>query len=253
MPLKLAFTIGSYRLVDFVQLGIRQLQKLSPDSHILVSDDQAEESKHMQLIAEQHGVNYKCSKIRRGHFAADMQSLVNALSFAEAVGADVAIKISQRTVLSKPEALEVIQRTFEDPNICAATPGQPKKTQGSRAAKGFTAFAILSDIVMIRVGCMTPQDLLVMYRERLIRERTPWSSFIECAVDDLHNRKFPGRTAKIEELTNPTDDPIYLRRYQATESDYIRLAHERGFAGRFPCDEWNVIERQKYQCRPVVV
>lgn len=251
--LKLAFTIGSYRLLDFVQLGIRQIQRLSPDSCILVSDDASAESSHIKRICDEHGVNYKRSKVRRGHFANDFQALVDSLSFAGAAGADVAIKISQRTILRKPEAIDVIQKVFADSNICAATPGQPKKTQGSRAAKGFTAFAILSDLVMIRVGCMSAQDLLVMYRERLLRERTPWSSFIECAVDDLHNRKFPGRTVKVPEFTDPTDDPIYLRRYQSNENQYRELALSHGSNGRFPLDEWGQIERREYRCKPVVI
>lgn len=253
MMLNLAFTIGAYRLTDFVRLGVKQIQRLSPDSPILISDDRSEESEHMGRIADEHGVNYKCSKIRRGHFSADFQSMVSSLAFAQSAGADVAVKISQRTILRKPEAIDVIQKVFADSNICAATPGRPEKIIGGRAAHGFKAFSILSDIVMIRVGCMSAQDLLVMYRERLLRERLPWSSFIECAVDDLHNRKFPGRTAKIEELTNPTPDPIYLRRYQATERDYRELAITHGINGRYPCEEWGALERNKYLCKPVVV
>lgn len=253
MSLKLAFTIGSYRLTDFVSLGIKQIQRLSPDSSILVSDDLAEESNHMKLIADQHGANYKGSKTRRGHFSADFQSMVNALAFAEAAGADVAVKISQRTILRKPEAIDVIKRVFSDPNICVATPGQPKPKTQNRASKGFGAFTTLSDIVMIRVGCMTPQDLLVMYRERLIREKTPWACFIEVAVDDLHHRKFPGRTIKVDELTNPTDDPIYLRRYQSTEQQYRDLAMTHGVNGNYPLVEWNAIERHRYLCKPMVI
>jgi hypothetical protein len=100
---------------------------------------------------------------------------------------------------------------------------------------------------------MTPQDLLIMYRERLIREKTPWASFIECTVDDLHNRKFNGRTVKIEEFTNPTEDPIYLRRYQAKEKDYRDLATTHGTNGRFHLEEWGQIERKDYRCRPLVI
>lgn len=253
MPLKLAFTIGSYRLVDFIKLGVRQIQKLSQDSPILISDDHSEESPIISRLADEHGVNYKGSGIRRGHFSADFQALINSLAFAEAAGADVAIKISQRTVLRKPEAIDVIQKSFSDPNICAATPGQPRSNTNNRASKGFNAFTTLSDIVMIRVGCMTPQELLVMYRSRLINEKTPWACFIECTVDDLHNKKLNGRTVKIEELTNPTQDPIYLRRYQAKEQDYRNLAISQGWNGRFPCEEWNQIERRDYLCRPKVI
>lgn len=251
--MKLAFAIGAYRLTDFITLGIKQLQKLSPNSPILISDDKSEESKHIELIADRHGVNYKCSKIRRGHFSADFQALVNSLSFAEAAGADVAVKISQRTILRKPEAIDVIQKVFSEPNICVATPGQPKPKTNNRASKGFGAFTTLSDIVMIRVGCMTPQELLVMYRERLLREKVPWASFLECCIDDLHSRKFPGRTVKVEELTNPTEDPIFLRRYQSTEQDYRNLAMTHGTNGRYPCEEWNSLERRDYLCRPKVI
>lgn len=251
--MKLAFTIGTYRLLDFVRLGIQQIQKLSPDSCILLSDDHSDESDAIHKIAEKFDVNYKGSKVRRGHFSADFQCLVNALSFAEAAGADVAVKISQRTILRKPEAIESIQKAFEDPNICAATPGQPITKTNNRASKGFTAFTTLSDIVMIRVGCISPMELLVMYRERLLRERQPWSCFIEVAVDDLHNRKFKGRTVKLDALTNPTEDPIYLRRYQSTEQQYRELALAHGWNGRFPTEEWGQIERRNYLCRPVVV
>jgi hypothetical protein len=59
--------------------------------------------------------------------------------------------------------------------------------------------------------------------------------------------------AKIEELTNPTADPIYLRRYQASEKQYRELALSNGFNGLFPLTEWGQIEGQHYQCKPVVV
>jgi hypothetical protein len=254
MPPTLAFTIGSYRLIDFIQLGLRQLRRLAPESAVLVSDDPSPESPMIQQITEQHGATYRGANTRRGHFSADFQALVNALSFAEAAKADVAVKISQRTILRKPESISVIQKVFEDPNIMAATPGQPVVTTNNRASKGFSAFTILSDIVMIRVGSMSPQDLLVMYRNKILRERTPWASFIELAVDDLHSKQFPGRTAKIPELTNPDkDDPIFLRRYQNTVEQYRNLAMTHGINGNYTLEEWGIIERQNYLCRPVVV
>ena len=252
--LKLAFTIGAYRLHDFIKLGIVQLQKLSPDSQILVSDDPSPESPAIKSTAEEYGCAYRGARTRRGHFSADFQSIVNSLAFAEAAGADVAIKVSQRFIFRKPESIDVIQRTFSDPNIMAATPGQPRVSPNAgKATAGFGAFTILSDVVMIRVGSMTPEDLLVMYRSRIIREQTHWKTFIEGAIDELHSNKFPGRTAKIEELTNPTADPIYLRRYQATEKQYRELALSNGFNGLFPLTEWGQIEGRHYQCKPVVV
>lgn len=253
MP-KLAFTISSYRLHDFVKLGLKQLQKLSPDSPILVSDDRGPESETIRRIAEEHGATYRCPTIRKGHFANDYASILNSVAFAEAAGADVAIKVSQRFIFRKPEAIDVIHKTFSDPNILAATPGRPRVIPGKgKASNGFGNFGILSDVVMIRVGAITPEELLIMYRERLLREKVPWASFIECTVDLLHTDKFPGRTTRIEELTNPTPDPSYLRRYQATEQQYRELASSHGFSGPFPLIEWAQIENRSYLCKPVVV
>ena len=224
-----------------------QIRKLEPDSPILVSDDRAVESDLIKEIAAQYGATYRCSRVRRGHFANDFQSLVHSLSFAKAADCDVGIKVSQRFIFRKPEALEIIKRAFADPNICVATPGQP--TRGG----AFTKFTTLSDIVAIRVGSITPEDLLQMYRGRLIREKVPWASFIECAVDDLHHSKFPGRTVKMVELTNPQPDPCFLRRYQATEQQYRDLALTHGLNGIYPTNEWGQIEGRRYMCRPVVV
>lgn len=252
--MKLAFTISSYRLVDFVRLGLAQLSKLSPDSPVVVSDDRSQESHHIEAAAGERGAAYACSRVRKGHFSADFQSIINALVFAKAVEADVAVKISQRFILRKPESIDVIRKAFEDPNIVMATPGQPSVTNGTRAAKGFSQFSILTDVVMFRVGAITPEDLLVMYRARIIRERVPWASFIECTIDQLHSQ-FSGRTAKLQELTNQPDlnDPIYLRRYQNTEQQYRDLALGHGWNGQFPVAEWGSMEQRNYMCKPLVV
>lgn len=249
-PVKLAFTVSSYRLCDFVNLSLNQLRRLAPDAPLLVSDDAAPESGHIQQLALIHGASYLGARVRRSHFAGDYQSLVSSLAFAEAAGCDVAVKMSQRLILRTPEAISVIQKAFSDPNICLATPGQPTTSGG--AHRGFGAFTTLSDIVMIRVGCLTPKELIHMYRDRLLRDKAPWASFIEIAVDDLH-RRFAGRTVKIPELTNPGPNPCYLRRYQASEQDYRNLAATHGMGGMFPLQEWGTIEGRNYISRPLVV
>lgn len=251
--MRIAFTIGAYRLVSFVKLSAMQIRKFVPDADILISDDPSPETPHMQKLAEEMNCSYRGARIRRGHFASDFQSLVNALVFAEACGADVAVKASQRFIFRRPESIQVIERCFENPNIMAATPGQPKVTTSSPAAHGFGKFGTLSDIVCIRASAMTAEQLLHLYRARIIRERVPWASFIECLVDELHSNVFPGRTMKLAELTNPTADPIYLRRYQATEKDYRDLALAHGFNGLFPLIEWGQIEGQSYMAKPMVI
>lgn len=253
----LAFTIGAYRLVDFIHLGIRQLKKLSPDSPILVSDDASPESGHIKAISEGLGAQYRCSRIRKGHFSADMQSFVNALAFAEAMGADVAVKVSQRFIFRQPESIAAITEAFADPNIVFATPGQPKVAGsfGRAPTNSFGAFTVLSDIMAIRVGCLSPSDLIHKYRSRLLTEKVPWGSFVECMADDLHRNVLTGRTVKMEALTNQPDieDSIYLRRYQNTEQQYAALAGTHGFGGRFPTTEWSVLDGRNYLCKPLVV
>lgn len=251
--MRLAFTIGAYRLVDFIKLGVKQIQKLSPDSPILISDDPSPESEHIRRLAQETGCTYKGARVRRSHFGGDFQALVNCLAFATAAEADVAVKVSQRFIFRKQESIDVIRKTFEDPNILMATPGQPIVNNGSRAGKGFGAFTILTDVVMFRVGAITPEELLVMYRSRIIRETVPWKDFIECTIDELHAQKFQGRTARIQELTNPVPDPIYLRRYQNTEEQYRNLALSHGMNGQFTLVEWNALEGRHYICKPIVI
>lgn len=252
--MKLAFTISAYRLCDFVHLGLKQLRRLSPESEILVSDDISPESPGIAALASQNGAAYICSKKRRGHFSGDIQSLVYALGFARDRECDVAVKVSQRFIFRKVEAIEAIKRAFENPNICAATPGQPRVNgHAPAAAKGFGQFTTLSDVVSIRTNALSPEELLHMYRKKITTDRAPWASFIEICVDLLHSEKFPGRTLKLEELTNPTSDPIFLRRYQASDVQYRQLAGEHGFGGAFCCDEWARIDGRRYLCRPRVV
>src|SRR5262245_33086004 len=251
--MKLVFVISCYRLVPFVRLGIMQLRKLAPEHDIFVSDDPSPQSGDIESICKEFGLLYKGARQRRGHFGGDFQSFVNGLSYARANGCDVMVKVSQRFIFRKVEAIQVFVNAFSNPNIMAVTPGKPEVKGGNRMAAGFGAFGTLSDIVGIRASAMSPEQILDLYRARLLREKVPWASFIECLVDELHSNVFPGRTMKLQELTNPTADPIYLRRYQAQESDYQTLATSHGFNGMFPLGEWGQLEGNAYICKPVVV
>jgi hypothetical protein len=252
--LKLAFTISSYRLCDFVHLGLKQLRKLSPESPILVSDDVSPESRGIASHASQHSAQYTCSAKRRGHFANDFQSLVHSLVFAKSQDCDVAVKVSQRFIFRKPESIDVLRKAFENPEILMVTPGQPKQVNGhNRAAKGFAQFTTLSDVVALRVNAISPEELLAIYRQRLMTDKAPWGSFMEVLCNDLHGSRFAGKTLRMDELTNPQAEPIYLRRYQHKPEDYRNLAGEHGFGGAFRCEEWSVLDGRNYLCKPKVV
>jgi len=251
--LKLAFTISSYRLCDFVHLGLKQLRKLSPDSPILVSDDVSAESPGIRSHASQHCAQYLPTRVRKGHFSGDFQSLVNGLVFAQSQGADVAVKVSQRFIFRRPESIEVLRKVFENPEILMVTPGQPKQVNGhNRAAQGFAQFTTLSDVVALRVSAISPEELLHTYRKRLLTDKAPWGSFLEVLVNDLHGR-FGEKSLRLDELTNPQPDPWFLRRYQHSPEDYRKLAGEHGFGGEFYCGAWAAKEGRHYLCRPRVV
>jgi hypothetical protein len=178
---------------------------------------------------------------------------VNALVFAKSQECDVAVKVSQRFIFRRPESIEALRRAFENPEILMVTPGQPKQVNGhNRAAQGFAQFTTLSDVVALRVSAISPEELLHTYRRRLLTDKAPWGSFLEVLVNDLHGR-FGEKSLRLDELTNPTEDPVYLRRYQHKPEDYLKLATEHGFGGAFRCDEWSQIENRHYLCRPRVV
>ena len=252
--MRLAFTLSTYRLFDFIHLGIKQLRALRPDAPILLSDDFSPESVFIKQLAKEQNVEYVGSDKRRGHFAGDMQSLVSAIMFADVVEADLAIKISQRFMLRLPEAIEVIERAFEDPSIAMAIPGQPKGTMGGKASKGFSEFAVLSDIVCVRPSQFPASRMLEIYRRRIVEEKVPWKTFIEAAVHEAH-MKLGAQSKLLPELTDHGDqaNPIYLRRYQNTEAQYVALANKHGITGRFPLAEWGLIQGKGYMAKPVVV
>lgn len=251
--MKFAFTIGAYRLCDFVKLNILQLRELCPGALILVSDDKSPETPHMQKMCEELGVSFITSRERRAHFAGDMQALVNSVAFARAAEADVAVKISQRLILRTPEAINCLRKHFEDPNIYFASPGQPKHVRGNKQTAGFGGFAVLSDLVCTRVGSISPEEIIQCYRDRINNEVVPWKDFIEALVHALHINKFQGHSVMMPEFTDPTHEQIYLRRYQCAEKDYQTLAMSHGFAGLFPQIEWNALDQGRYSAKPVIV
>lgn len=252
--MKLAFTIGCYALTDFIRLGVKQIKKLSPESPILLSDDRSHESENIKQIAEDNGCAYVCTRVRHSHFGGDLQAIANSIAFAEANKADIAIKSSQRFIFRKPEAIEIIRKTFTDPNILLASPGRPKvAAQAAPSAQGFSKFALLTDLVMFRVGAISAEDLLEAYRQKIKTENLPWSTFIESFIHGLHVNTFPGKSIMVDEFTNPTQDPIYLRRYQSTEMQYRQLANENGFGGMFPLGEFAQLEGKNYICKAPVV
>jgi len=249
--MRFAFTIGSYRLCDFIRLNIRQIQEIFPDSPILVSDDASPESHIIERIAKDCGVNYIGTKGKRGHFGGDVQALLNCLAFGEAAKSDVYVKVSQRFVFRKPECRAILEDYFSKFDF--ASPGQPKKIHGMTMTHGFGAFAVLSDLVVFKAGTLGPHELMEIYRNRINNEQVPWKDFVESLIHALHLYRYKDRSVMMPEFTDSSkEDPLYLRRYQSSEREYQSLASQRGIAGRFPLAEWAVLDGRSYVVNPTL-
>lgn len=254
--MRVAFTIGAYRLCDFIKLNILQLRRLVPGAKILISDDVSPESRYIQDICKEFEVPYLGSDVKRGHFAGDVQAIINALSFGRATNADVAIKISQRFIFRKPECLGAVLSSFLDETVDMVCPGVPNVTHGAKQSGGFGKFAVLSDVVAFRPSAVDPNMVLDAYRKRVETEIVPWKDFVEALVHSLHTGPLNGRSRIVEAITNTSlEDPGYLRRYQCDARRYLELAKEVGLSGRglFPTCEWHGIDGRMYSPRPKVI
>lgn len=221
-----AVVIGAYRLADFITLCVLRWRRLIKDVPILISDDRSPESGKIKAIAEAHSCDYCCSEKRRGHFANDMQSFINALIFGRELGVDIVVKCSQRLIPVLPGLIDPMFRAFAEPACQIVLPGRISRNQISRpSARFYGRFGILSDLVAMRVGCIEPDELLSIYRERNANGK-PSDSFSETTLGTLLATHFNGRHRIIEEWTNHRQGQpkLYLRKSQSSSSDYCQIA-----------------------------
>lgn len=243
-----AVTIGAYRLVDFVTLCVLRWRRLLKDVPVLISDDASSESDAIKSIADAHSCDYCCSEKRRGHFANDMQTFINALIFGRELGVDIVIKCSQRLIPVQPRLLEPMFKAFSNPECQIVLPGRINRNQISRpSARFYGRFGILSDLVAMRVGCIEPDELLSIYRHRNTNGK-PSDSFSETTLGTLLATHFAGNRHRIlDEWTNHRQGhaKLYLRKSQSSSSDYCQIAAMEGLVAdhsRYPLAEWREIE-----------
>lgn len=257
----LAVTVGAYKLPHFVRLNVLRCRRIfGQETSILISDDKSSESTAIEGIAKELGCDYIVSKRRMSHFSGDAQAFLNAIVYGRECGVDVALKLSQRLIIVRPEFRSAIENAFLDPEVQIALPGRIPKHQISRpGARFFARFGLLSDVVAIRPTAIEPEEFLEIYRDRCAPGRHPSDSFVETSLGFLLAHRFPGNRHRIlnewseHKLGTPK---LYLRKSQSSTSDYAQVAAMEGMpydVSQFDCREWREIEARDYRPKASVV
>lgn len=244
--MRIAITIGSYLLRDFVELNVRQCRHVfGEDTPILVSDDISRASPEIRDTCEQLGA-YHIAGGPRGHFAGDLAAAVNALAFAEQHKADVAIKVSQRFMFAEPACKEIIERYFQPENTWLAMPGRISAHTIKRAESRFFAnLSVLTDLLVIRTGTITPAALKHRYESRIASAQNQVDRLVESCWANIMDCEFVGHTVRMQEFSNPFPGRphLYLRKAQNEPAEFELLARARGMTQFNPVlVEWKRLE-----------
>lgn len=246
-----AVTIGCYRLIAFIEVGILRWRRLIPDVPILLADDRSPESPLIEALAKKYDCDYICPPARRSHFSGDWNALCLGLQFARELGVDIAVKASQRVIPVLPGLLDPMLKAFEDLECQIVLPGQLSANQIVHPRSRFyKKFGLLSDLIAFRSNAISPEELCEFYRERSRaagNNGTPMSnSFAETTLGTLIAHKFQGNGHRLlGEWTHhqPGKPKLYLRKSQSSSSDYRQVAMMEGLdVHDFDLREWIQIE-----------
>lgn len=245
--MKFAAAVGAAGYGHFTELNICLLRKVfGDDLDIVVRDDPSPDSARIERMADKRGCFYRTTASPLGHFGGDMQTFLDALALAEAVDADIAIKVSQRFMLTSPAVRAIVQGRFTaDPNLLVIMPGRPNPNFIRQGHQQFARFPILTDVVFMRADkqTMTPELLKGAYEEQLRKGSSYVDSFIEVFWDRLRNGVLSGRVHLAPELTDHKggQPPVFFRRYQNRADEYKRAAMQFGITA----EPWELGERAK--------
>jgi len=252
-----AITIGSYALPSFVRLNIRACRVLWPDAPILVSDDKSASSGEIEEIADEEGASYIGSSARMSHCTGDLQSILNALAFAEGHGR-IALKVSQRLIPASMEFRQAYEEVMSDPAVWFAHPGQIGENTVCRpSAKFFARFTKLTDVIAARPERINRAELVEYYKEAATCPASKVQLFVEVALDRYVTSRLEANRRTVPGWTNPVlgVPKSILRRSQSSVGEYHRLATKLGCPEKdqYPLNEWLELERAKYKCLADVV
>lgn len=251
--------VGSYKMPDVVALNVAYLRKVFGDEcPILVSDDLSDQSKSIRDWADSNGVAFIGSPRRRGHFCADVLSIINSIVFAESCGVDCGVKVSQRLIPIHPGFGEALEKAMDNPETMICLPGTPLKQQMSRPSSVFFhRMPVLTDVLAIRTGAISGQEMRDRYAAAFEGANHRNDSVVELFMHKVISDRFPGSACvRLAEWSNhnPFGNRLYLRRSQNLTQDYVKAAEAVGYdAKAIDLREWNAIERENYLCRPSCV
>lgn len=251
--MKFAVVISAYRMADFVALNLAMCKQIFPDCPVLVSDDRSENSEAIEAVASQHGAAYICTRIRKHHFAGDLQSIVNGLVFAKANGCDAMIKCSLRFIILDKSIRDMFEDRMTNHLTDLIVPAKIRNHEIIRRESAmFSMLPILTDCLVMKTGSMSPDDLIALYRHKCSSERVAHASLIEALFLDLCHGKFKN-SHHIEDgiSAHQHGQPHrFLRKCQNNRVEYLDLAKRLGITGEFQTAEWKQILGVYYQPKP---
>jgi hypothetical protein len=248
-----AIAIGSYFLGDFVGLNFHQCRSIFPDSPILVSDDRSTSTDSIEALVD-YSAAFVTSNHRRGACAGKIQAIVSGLSFAQQEGADILLFLNQRFVPVLPEFREFVEGPFNDSKINIVVPGRAVAGKiALPSSKYFNGLGILTDVLAIRIGAISPEQLLAAYVDGYKFGKFASQLMPEMFIGKLLGTHFKDSAYISSALGDgKVEKRAFLRREQAAPEDYKALAEKHGFEGQFDTRDWMEMEKN-YMCRPSLI
>lgn len=251
---KLACSIGSAGYPWFTELNICATRAvLGSGTPIVITEDASSSTQEIIRIAERRDCYLHVCDPPLGHFQGDIQTSLNALSLAESEGAHIAAKISQRFILAHPEVRKLIVEAFtKDPALAVICPGRPNPAKIRKGHRQFSRFAMLSDIMFMRTGAITADQVRTEYLHQVRTGTKYYDSFAELFWHRFCEKMLGKHYWMAPDLTDHSGrgDCRYLRRYQNHPNDYQRLADMFGLGTH----NWDLRERasitKNYDPRP---
>lgn len=248
----IAVTVGSYLLVDFVELATHSVNHAFNKPPLLISDGLTDQSPKIEAIADKVGAVYLPDDSKRSHHEGCLVAAMRAVAFAIENHCDIALKTNQRCFPIATSLWDKVQKVFEDPNIDLILPGKPRPESLTTSKDLFSKFPVLVDMIFMRTAAFDPQWILDSYRYQCSTAKNPSGLYTELYWLSVMNSKCRDRTFIAPWLTEHTVTPYeYLRKTQNGPMDFITHAQKMGMKSfQFPVLEWNQLRKGSYACIP---
>lgn len=243
----IAISIGSHRLKPYVELNLASCRSVfGPDAPIIVVDGKSQESGAISRIASMYSADFISDDGKYGHFAGDIANTACGLRYAEQVGAKLYIKLNQRFILTHKCIPSRICSIFNDNGVDIALPGRAKRGRAEKAPAFYFMFPHLVDVLFIRVGSISPDEIISAYQNQCKNAKNRDQLLVEYFWDEMCNRRFLRKSYTLDWLTNHHAGypRMYLRKIQNKASDYKEEAMKLGLSSSLDFDtrEWGTIK-----------